>query len=78
MEALYFVVVTNPNRNILAKKLFTLDMVFEGNDVRAQTVEKLAQTIPFPVGVNGAAYKIFIGLQLTTKQLEDLRRERGG
>ena len=78
MEVPYFVAVTKPNRHILAKKLFTLEMVFEDNAVRAQTVEELAQTIPFPVGVNGAAYKIFIGLQLTTKQLEDLRRERGG
>jgi len=78
MEVPYFVAVTNPNRNILAKKLFTLDMAFEGNGVRAQAVEELVQTIPFPVGVNGAAYKIFIGLQLTAKQLEDLRRERGG
>ena len=78
IEVPYFVAVTNSNRHILAKKLFTLEMVFEGNAVRAQTVEELAQTIPFPVGVNGAAYKTFIGLQLTTKQLEDLRRERGG
>lgn len=78
IEVPYFVAVTNPNRHILTKKLFTLEIVFEGNAVRAQTVEKLAQTIPFPVGGNGAAYKTFIGLQLTPKQLEDLRRERGG
>lgn len=78
IEVPYFVAVTNPFRHILTKKLFTLEMVFEGNAVRAQAVEELAQTIPFPVGANGAAYKSFIGLQLTPTQLEDLRRERGG
>jgi len=78
IEVPYFVAVTNPNRHILAKKLFTLEMVFEGNAVRAQAVEELAQTIPFPVGANGSAYKSFIGLQLTPAQLNDLRRERGG
>jgi hypothetical protein len=51
---------------------------FEGNAVRSQVVEELAQTIPFPPGADGSAYKSFIGLQLTPAQLEDLKRERGG
>ena len=78
IEVPYFLAVTNANRHILAKKLFTLVMEFEGNTVRAQTIEELTQTTPFPVGANGSAYRTFIGLQLTPKQLEDLRRERGG
>lgn len=78
IEVPYFLAVTNANRHILAKKLFTLVIEFEGNTVRAQTIEELTQTTPFPVGANGSAYRTFIGLQLTPKQLEDLRRERGG
>lgn len=74
----YFAAVTNPGRRILAKKLFKVELIFEGNTVRAQVVEELAQTIPFPAGADASAYKSFIGLQLTTQQLEDLRRERGG
>ncbi|MDA0229019.1 MAG: hypothetical protein O3B21_02410 [Proteobacteria bacterium] len=77
IEVPYFVAVTNPYRHILAKKLFTLEMEFEGNTVRAQAVEELSQTIPFPVGANGSAYRTFIGLQLTPTQLQDLKSERG-
>ena len=74
----YFAAVTNSARRILAKKQFTVELVFEGNAVRSQVVEELAQIIPFPAGSNGSAYKSFIGLQLTPRQLEDLRRELGG
>jgi|TARA_B100000315_G_scaffold247724_1_gene276832 hypothetical protein len=78
VEMPYFSAVTDPSRRILAKKLFTVVLEFEGNAVRSQVVEELAQTIPFPPGADGSAYKSFIGLQLTPGQLEDLKRERGG
>ena len=78
IEVPYFAAVTNAGRRILAKKLFNVVMEFEGNAVRSQVVEELAQTIPFPAGANGAAYRSFVGLQLTPGQIEDLRRERGG
>ncbi len=77
VEVPYFAAVTSASRQILAKKLFTVVLEFEGNAVRAQVVEELAQSIPFPAGADGSAYKSFIGLQLTPGQLEDLRRERG-
>jgi hypothetical protein len=78
VEIPYFSAVTDPNRRILAKRLFTVVLEFEGNAVRSQVVEELAQTIPFPPGADGSAYKSFVGLQLTPAQLEDLKRERGG
>ena len=78
IEVPYFSAVTNAGRHILAKKLFTVVLEFEGNAVRTQVVEELAQTIPFPAGADASAYKSFVGLQLTPGQLEDLRRERGG
>jgi hypothetical protein len=78
IEVPYFAAVTNAGRHILAKKLFNVVLEFEGNAIRSQVVEELAQSIPFPTDANGSAYKSFIGLQLTPAQLEDLRREHGG
>ena len=77
VEVPYFAAVTNAARHILAKELFTVVLEFPGNAVRAQMVEELAQTIPFPPGADVSAYRSFVGLQLTPGQLEDLRREGG-
>ncbi len=78
IEIPYFVAVTDPGRNILTKKRFSVTLEFEGNAVRAQKVEELAQRIPFPSDADGSDYKSFIGIQLTPGQLDDIRRAGGG
>lgn len=77
VEIPYFVAMTDPGQNILTKKRFTAALEFEGNAVRAQKVEELAQLIPFPLHADGSEYKSFIGIQLTPGQLDDIRRAGG-
>lgn len=76
VEVPYFSAVTNASRHILAKRLFTVVLEFEDNDVRSQVVEELTQRIPFPSGADASAYHGFVGLQLTPDQLEESKRSR--
>jgi hypothetical protein len=72
----YFSAVANAARHILAKQLFTVVLEFPGNAVRTQSVEELAQIIPFPPGADASLYHSFVGLQLTPAQLKHMKRER--
>ncbi len=76
VEIPYFSAVTDASRNILAKRLFTVVLEFEDNDVRSQIVEELTQIIPFPAGVDASEYHSFVGLQLTPEQLKESKRRR--
>ncbi len=76
VEVPYFSAVTNASRHILTKRLFTVVLEFEDNDVRSQVVEELTQTIPFSAGVYVSEYHSFVGLQLTPEQLEESKRNR--
>jgi hypothetical protein len=78
IEVPYFVAVTDPERRILAKRQFSAILEFDGNAVRTQKVEELAQVIPFPHDADGSEYRSFIGLQLTREQLDEIRRADGG
>ncbi len=77
IEIPYFVAVADPDKNVLTKKQFFVTLEFEGNAVRAQKVEELVQIIPYPRDDDGSDYKSFIGVQLTSGQLEDIRRASG-
>ena len=74
VEVAYFSAVTNMARKILAKEQFTATLQYSGNEVIAQSVQKLTQTIPFSHGANIWDYHSFIGLQLTTAQWEESKR----
>jgi hypothetical protein len=65
----YFVAVTDPAQNILAREAFDVDFVFEGRP-QAGSLEQLTQRIPLPRGVDGRNYEILVGFALTPEQVE--------
>ena len=70
----FFVAIADPSRQIVAKEVFTSELIFETDSANAQTVEEVEQWIPLGPGEIGARYETLIGFQLTQAQLEELRR----
>ena len=70
----YFVALTDAARRIVAKEVFTAEIVFDGADTRASTVEEIQQWIPLAPGESGVGYETLVGIQLTPDQLEDSKR----
>jgi hypothetical protein len=71
----YFVAVTGPGDQILAKETFRTRLDFAGRN-RTGVAEELAQRIPLPEGSDPGAYHILVGFQLTPEELADNRRRR--
>ena len=72
----YFVALTDAQRRIVAKEVFTAEIAFDGADTRAGVVEEIEQWIPLAPGESGAGYETLVGLQLTPDQLEDAKRRK--
>jgi hypothetical protein len=74
----YFVAVTGPDRRILNKQPFHVRLDFSGGKNRANAIDELViDRIKLPKGVDGGAYAIEVGFQLTPQEVEENRR-RGG
>jgi len=69
----FFVVVADPEGEILAKQVFGIDVAFPGNSLEIGHVETVRQRIRFPSISSAASYTIFIGFQLTPEQLSEAR-----
>lgn len=72
----YFVAVTDPDRNIVAKEIFEVAVDFAGNRLNATRREDVTQRIVVPSGGDARGYQVFIGFQLTRDQLEYIRSRR--
>ena len=70
----FFVAIAGPDRQIVAKEVFTTEIVFEDDGARARTVEEIEQWIPLRPGEFGLGYETLVGFQYTAAQLEELRR----
>ena len=70
----FFVAITDPSRQIVAKEVFTAEIAFEGDSASAQTVEEIEQWIPLGPGEFGVGYETLVGFQLTPAQLEEFLR----
>ena len=70
----FFVAIAGPDRQIVAKEVFTAEIVFEDDGAHARTVEEIEQWIPLGPGEFGLGYETLIGFQYTAAQLEELRR----
>ena len=70
----FFVAITDPRRQIVAKEVFTAEIAFEGDSASAQTVEEIEQWIPLGPGEFGVGYETLVGFQLTPAQLEEFLR----
>jgi hypothetical protein len=74
-ELEYFVAVTGPGDQILAKETFRTRLDFAGRN-RIGVAEELAQRIPLPGESDPASYAVLVGFQLTPEELADNRRRR--
>ena len=74
-ELEYFVAVTGPGDQILAKETFGTRLDFAGRN-RIGVAEELAQRIPLPSDSDPGSYAVLVGFQLTPEELADNRRRR--
>ena len=72
----FFVALADPNRQIIAKEVFTAEIAFEANSASARTVEEIEQWIPLGPGAYEAGYETLVGFQLTAVQLEESQRPK--
>lgn len=76
----YFVAIADPQRTILNKQAFDLQVDFPGNRSRVTVSPDdppVTVDIPPVPGRSGPDYHVFVGLQLTPDELEYNRRRRG-
>ena len=66
----YFVAVTDPERNILAKEVFRVQFKFAANEQRVGTVDEIEPRIPLKSRADGVEYQIIVGFQLTPEEIE--------
>jgi hypothetical protein len=70
----FFVAVSEPGGEILAKEIFAAAMTFPPGQNRQTYTEKLRQIIPAPNQERGARYQVVVGFQLSEEQLKYNRR----
>lgn len=73
----FFIAIAESEGDIVAKRVFPGEVVFEGNRNRVAAQEELTQTIPLRLGQDGADYDILIGFQLTADELVYARQQQG-
>lgn len=73
----YFVSVIDPQGRILNKRVFSAELAFESGAARGGSIQQLRQVIPLPSLIEGEAYGVIVGFQLTPEQLR-FNRERLG
>jgi len=66
----YFIAIVDPNRNILAKEVFTATLTFPPNVSQAAVMDETQETIPLPKNKSAETYGIVIGMQLTPDEVE--------
>lgn len=69
IEAPFFVAVTAPNGDILAKEIFKSTVQFKSGELSGLKSEALSQIIPLPDKSIGSKYKVLAGFQLTQDEL---------
>ena len=65
----YFMAITGPGGQPIAREVFPTEIVFEDNATQAITVEELQPRIPLKEGENGDYYRIYVGFLLNEKEL---------
>jgi len=75
----YFVAAVTPDRTIVDKRVFDVQLTFpaDSDRVRLPEPEELVLHLPLDRGVQGWEYSVMLGFQLTEEQLEEQRRRSG-
>ncbi len=73
----YFVAITDPQGNVMAKEIFQAEIPFNDNRRRVGRKEEIEPFIPYQ-GSDGdfTGYRVLIGFQLTPEQVEFNKRYR--
>lgn len=66
----YFIAIVDPDRNILAKEVFSTTLTFPPNVSQAAVMELTQETIPLPKNKSAEGYGMVVGMQLTPEEVE--------
>lgn len=66
----YFVAITDPQRHVLAKQVFTKTLAFPPNVSRVTDSDESEELIPLPKGKSAQRYGVVVGMQLTPDELK--------
>jgi hypothetical protein len=69
----YFVAITNPEGEIIAKRVFPVDVAFPEAILRVGVTEEITQRIAYAPEPDASRHRIFVGFQLTRDQLDYVR-----
>ncbi len=70
----FFIAVTSPGGDILAKEVFAASMTYKPDQTQQIYYESLRQMIPIGNRARGKRYKVLVGLQLSQDQLDYNRK----
>jgi hypothetical protein len=66
----YFIAIVDPDRNILAKEVFTTTLTFPPNVSQTAVMDQSQETIPLPKNKSAETYGIVVGMQLTPDEID--------
>ena len=69
----YFIMVTDPDQNFVAKRVFSVNLQFEQAVFRTRLRESVKAEFAYAPWLDASGHTIFVGFQLTRDQLEYLR-----
>ncbi len=69
----YFVAVADPQGDVLAKRVFAIEVEFPGNAIEIGHIETVVQRLPYSRIADASRHTIYIGFQLTAEQLGEVR-----
>lgn len=69
----YFILVTNPDREFMAKRVFTVNLEFQKAVFRTRIQEQVQAEFAYAPWADARNFRIFVGFQLTRDQLDYLR-----
>ncbi|WOF73111.1 hypothetical protein QMT40_000737 [Parvibaculaceae bacterium PLY_AMNH_Bact1] len=72
-----FIALTEINSRVLRKDTFLLPLTFEGNQRTTRFIHTIEETkVPYVARIDGSAYEILVGFQLTPEELAYNKRDR--
>jgi len=70
-----FMAVQDPDRQILSREAFDIEIPFDGNQTRVVYADEFEGRIPLPAGQAADGYTVFLGFVLTREELQFNREQ---
>ena len=71
----YFVAIPKFHPSLSGKKIFPINVMFKGNKNRMKLIDRVEIKVPISTKYDAKDYSIYIGIQLTPKQLKYNRQQ---